>query len=374
MILHIAAVSVLFLLLHMLWAISSMELGLVSENGPNELSDEYHMISIRMKHDVHNEVYSTERDSEIKGETPRNESSDYSNINDDDNKVEFLNEILIDAFPEYNDSDILNDPSSPQAKAFNWICNHDTYFNHIDADVSSDGKYQSAIIQRYVLVVLFFSTDGEINYDLASTFTPDANREKIWTTEGDFNFLSNRHECEWFTFVNRKKYGVAECTKDLKIKEIYLKRLGLSGYIPAEIRMLQQLERFNVSDNFLSGTIPEMDGMDQLRLLDLSHNKFVGELPQWIGTLMSLQRLRVHSNHMFGADAIPASLCQSVYENSGLLDFWADCRRQIDPVQCECCNVCCDGKEGGCMTKTYYGVHEEHSVDNTFVDDDKWIR
>lgn len=372
-ILYIAAISVLILLIHMLWAISSVELGLVSGNGPNELSGVY-MTSVPIKNGVPNEAYSTKSDSEIKGGTSRNEWSEYSNINDDDNKVDFFNEILIDAFPEYNESDILTDPSSPQAKAFNWILNHDTYFNHIDVNVSSDGKYQSAIIQRYVLAVLFFSTDGEIHYDLASTFTPDANREQIWTTEGHFHFLSNRHECEWFTFVNGKKYGVADCTKDLNIKEIYLKRLGLSGYLPTEIRMLQQLERFNISDNFLSGTIPDMDGMDQLQLLDISHNKFVGKLPQSIGTLMSLQRLRVHSNHLFGADAIPASLCQSVYENSGLLDFWADCRSQIDPVQCECCNVCCDGQEGGCMAKSYYGVYEERSVDNVLVDDDRYIR
>ncbi len=51
--------------------------------------------------------------------------------------------------------------------------------------------------------------------------------------------------------------------------------------------------------------------------------------------------------------------------------MWADCNRQINPVQCECCTVCCDPLSN-CSpvtdTQSYYGYGNITDDENFFND------
>ena len=72
--------------------------------------------------------------------------------------------------------------------------------------------------------------------------------------------------------------------------QIDLSGRNLTGSLKAEIRLLQQLEVLNISDNDLTGIPAEIGQLSQLRVLDLSNNPFTG-LPLELGNLENLEVL-----------------------------------------------------------------------------------
>ena len=77
--------------------------------------------------------------------------------------------------------------------------------------------------------------------------------------------------------------------------------------LPKEIGNLSQLVTFNISSNLLTGQIlPEIFNCKMLQRLDLSQNRFVGALPNELGTLSQLELLRFSENKFSGN--IPSAL------------------------------------------------------------------
>jgi hypothetical protein len=68
---------------------------------------------------------------------------------------------------------------------------------------------------------------------------------------------------------------------------------------------LSNLQLLDLSHNQLSGSLPSLDGLSNLQLLDLSHNRLSGTLPN-MADLTSLQRLALHNNALSGP--LPTSL------------------------------------------------------------------
>lgn len=44
---------------------------------------------------------------------------------------------------------------------------------------------------------------------------------------------------------------------------------------------------------------------------------------------------------MHGKGVIPSSVCE-LYDTGRLFNTWADCSGIFEPVECDCCTVCCD--------------------------------
>jgi len=68
----------------------------------------------------------------------------------------------------YSDPDLFEDPSTPQAKALDWITNKDIIKpilcpNQIGVGCSRGGD-MNPLVQRYVLVTFYFATEGD-NWD-----------------------------------------------------------------------------------------------------------------------------------------------------------------------------------------------------------------
>jgi len=54
--------------------------------------------------------------------------------------------------------------------------------------------------------------------------------------------------------------------------------------------------------------------------------------------------LYIHFNKMDGGDYLLTSICELKKEPTNLLySLWADCNRKHDTLECDCCEVCCDG-------------------------------
>lgn len=164
---------------------------------------------------------------------------------------------------------ILYNTTSPQGQAFEWILKYDEYKHSRMKASNRDRSDNPTIVQRYILAVLFFATEGRYNYEIGSKFTPDGNKVGSWTRYGTLNFLSKRlHECSW----NKKSApfkGATVCDPITKeIKELILPEAALDGYLPEEIGFLTKLEHLDFQNNHLHGTIPTSIGkLTSLRTL-----------------------------------------------------------------------------------------------------------
>ncbi|XP_062076546.1 receptor-like protein EIX2 [Humulus lupulus] len=97
----------------------------------------------------------------------------------------------------------------------------------------------------------------------------------------------------------------------------------LIGEIPMELTYLVRLNQLNLSMNSLGGAIPQNIGnLSELESLDLSHNNFSGKIPSGLAELSFLAYLNLSFNHLSGK--IPTSTqlqsfnASSYVENFGL--------------------------------------------------------
>lgn len=159
-----------------------------------------------------------------------------------------------------NDNPIIYNMSTPQGKAFHWMLNFDRYKHSKSITTTYDPSDNPTVIQRYILIVLFFATGGNFNNDLGSSFTPDDNKVGHWTNDGMLNFLSsNLHECSWNS-VNSYGVlkGVGSCDKKAnEITQLMLPEAALIGELPEELGFLTSLETLDFQNNHINGKIPQ---------------------------------------------------------------------------------------------------------------------
>lgn len=158
---------------------------------------------------------------------------------------------------------VLEDPTSPQFKALQWIASDDAHKVPVD-DVDH-------ILQRFALAVLFYSTGGE-----------------NWTDA--FEFLRPSHECTWS--------GALLCNKTT-ITGIVLVGNELSGQLPKELSLLTSLQSIAMDDNHLTGPLPSMLS-PKLQRLDLRNNELEGSIPSSYGQMEYLESFCIGSNKLIG--------------------------------------------------------------------------
>ncbi|KAH0724445.1 hypothetical protein KY285_003697 [Solanum tuberosum] len=96
---------------------------------------------------------------------------------------------------------------------------------------------------------------------------------------------------------------------------IDLSRNRFEGNIPSIIGDLVGLRTLNLSHNHLEGHIPaSLHQLSVLESLDLSSNKISGEIPQQLASLKSLEVLNLSHNHLVGC--IPKGKQFDTFENS----------------------------------------------------------
>ena len=141
----------------------------------------------------------------------------------------------------------LNDTTSSQYKAYNWLAG---------SDVAS--LTDIILLQRYALATLYFSTAGS-----------------GW--KEDFFWLSDTNECP----TNEEHWiGVERCDDGGMITQLKLHSNRLVGTLPLELSHLRMLQVMDLSDNELYGSIPtEFGQFQELEVLQLSRNSLSGSIP-----------------------------------------------------------------------------------------------
>ncbi|GMN64418.1 hypothetical protein TIFTF001_033486 [Ficus carica] len=100
------------------------------------------------------------------------------------------------------------------------------------------------------------------------------------------------------------EYKFEEILGLLRIIDLSSNRL--IGEIPKELKNLAELVQLNLSRNYLSGAIPKNIGMlNNLESLDLSHNKLCGKIPESLAQVSTLDYLDLSCNRLSGR--IPTS-------------------------------------------------------------------
>jgi len=214
-------------------------------------------------------------------------------------------------------SALINDTTTPQHRALDWIANWDTYNLP-----PTDGP---ALIQRYVLAVLYYSTDGAHWKD-----------QKKW--------LSPVHECEW-----SDNGGVRKCDRNNEggfgaVQDLSLWN-NLRGTIPTELGLLSELRTLYLSRNELVGTIPtELGKLTRLEYLGLQHNKLTGTVPAFeFANLKRLKSFYMEKNDLTGVVRHVEPLC-GLFKEGNLKYLTADCRVLVawkqPEILCACCTTC----------------------------------
>jgi Leucine-rich repeat (LRR) protein len=200
------------------------------------------------------------------------------------------------------DLELFSEPLSPQSQALAWMKN--------DTIIMSPSRSTQDLLQRYVLAVLFYATDGS-NW--------------FWSQ----SYLSSNDVCTWNNGTD--VYGVYCRLDGESVDELVLPSNSLLGQLPWELGLLTNLEIINlgrnslmssipnelglllslnsllINFNELNGTIPtELGHLLSLERLDISGNQLTGTIPSELGHLRSLEYLNVESNHLVGT--IPTEL------------------------------------------------------------------
>eukprot|EP00986_Skeletonema_menzelii_P003339 scaffold1013_cov161-Skeletonema_menzelii.AAC.5 len=121
--------------------------------------------------------------------------------------------------------------------------------------------------------------------------------EEWASTKNGWDINSGVPVCEWDGIGCRISVnGGSSAT----ITSIKLPNAGLSATLTSELGMLKDLEEFNLKGNFIAGSIPqEVANLDKLFMLDLTNNQLSGPLPQWWGSF-SLSKLMLAQNKLTG--------------------------------------------------------------------------
>ncbi|KAL8232190.1 hypothetical protein R6Q57_001968 [Mikania cordata] len=164
---------------------------------------------------------------------------------------------------------------------------------------------KSISIRTLILLLVFYtSTLSALNLNSATKQQNDAVSLLAFKSKADpgnkLAFSGN----DTFTVC---KWPGLQCQNDGKVIRLVLESLTLAGVFPGNtLTRMDQLRVLSLRNNSLTGPIPDLAKLVNLKALYLDHNHFTGEIPSSISSLHRLRTLDVSYNKLSGA--IPVEL------------------------------------------------------------------
>lgn len=255
---------------------------------------------------------------------------------------------ILDYARQFSSAESLNDPTSPQYLAADWVANLDGF----QADLQSD-----VLAQRYLLAVFYFSTGGDEWEECSRSTTCNAGfswldgtkQECLWhgvrcntnqqvskilignqvplgnnlkgTLPSELGYITNM---ESFVLIKGLVGGTipSEYGKWSKLTTIFIQDHRLNGTIPEELMAnAPGMDMFAFGGNLLTGPIPTLlTNMPVLRDLQLFDNRFTGTIPTQLNNLSATMRnLELGGNLLTGK--IPDSIYSLVLLSQLSLDY-----------------------------------------------------
>mmetsp|Transcript_6399 Transcript_6399/g.18854 ORF Transcript_6399/g.18854 Transcript_6399/m.18854 type:complete len:672 (+) Transcript_6399:82-2097(+) len=212
--------------------------------------------------------------------------------------------------PTFTRTQEFADPSSIPYQTLDWMQNHDSQTRKI-LDSDQESNKNRRLLDRYVLAHMHISLQGHEWYD-------------------SLNFLSDSDVCDWndgqksgvwchndtavvdkLSFAQNNLQGpLPDAIYHLNLRHLLLDGESITGTISTYIGRLDQLEKFDVYDCPITGTIPTEIGLlsNSLHALVLGETQVQGTIPTHIGNCDRLSKLVVASNSLTGS--IPSEVCK----------------------------------------------------------------
>ncbi|KAM0002877.1 putative protein kinase RLK-Pelle-LRR-III family [Helianthus debilis subsp. tardiflorus] len=151
-------------------------------------------------------------------------------------------------------------------------------------------KLNNTIIPFFLLLSWFQSTlSNDIQALLALKSSIDPSNSLQWY-QTDY--------CKW--------EGVKQCLNG-RVSKLVLENMNLTGTLNSTtLIQLDQIRVLSLKQNSISGQIPQLSGLQNLKSLYLSYNNFSGEFPASLTTLHRLKTIVLSGNHLSGV--IPDSI------------------------------------------------------------------
>ncbi|KAL7519562.1 hypothetical protein ACHAWX_004320 [Stephanocyclus meneghinianus] len=171
------------------------------------------------------------------------------------------------------------------------------------------------------------------------------------------------NECQWAgitcddVFPETHTDVLFASADDLRVVSLTFPGESFTGTLPVELFFLYHLETIDLSNNFISGSLPKYfskEQLESLKVLSFHDNRFEGTIPIEISKLKHLQKLTLQHNELVGE--VTNEICDLREHNLHFL--WVDCSAmpstRVPKVPCpaDCCTICFEGydSDGGPST------------------------
>ncbi|KAG9145983.1 hypothetical protein Leryth_015619 [Lithospermum erythrorhizon] len=154
---------------------------------------------------------------------------------------------------------------------------------------------QLGIFTLFSICLNYHYANASVPFDASSllAFKSKADLHNIL----DFSLMKTPDFCKW---------KFLQC-QDSKVVHLVIENSGLGGtFAPNTLTKLDQLRVLSLKNTSLTGPIPDLSNLTNLKVLFLDHNYFSSSLPPSISTLHRLKTLDLSYNGLIGS--IPTSL------------------------------------------------------------------
>ncbi|KAF7063109.1 hypothetical protein CFC21_069639 [Triticum aestivum] len=167
----------------------------------------------------------------------------------------------------------------------------------VDSNWRSPFRLQSAVFSSCQMGPLFPTwlqqLRGIDSLDISSTALEDKFPNWFWYTFSQSTYLNISN--------NQISGSLPEHMDGMDLEELYLSSNRLTGgYIPESICKLQQLLYLDLSNNLLEGEIPQCFGIQKLQFLLLGNNSLSGKFPTFLQNNTNMEFLDLAWNKLSG--------------------------------------------------------------------------
>lgn len=128
------------------------------------------------------------------------------------------------------------------------------------------------------------------------------------------------------------KWPFVFCDVDGRVTQLQAKNLGLKGSLPLDFNKLVKLQNVGLQNNALTGMLPSLSGLTELKLVYLDANNFTSIPADFFDGLVSLQVMALDKNPLLNATTSGWSIPLGLQDSAQLANFSCVSCNLVGPI------------------------------------------